>query len=280
MKIIKLALIALAIIGVVVGAYFLINVDTGGVEKPKFVNKAAKERMDQIDKLTNPKASNWSAGKYDDLENAIWQEYTQSNGKLISLEEATNLKDYLFSSSAKLAWDKADALFKLKSYPAGELKSVNDMTSFLMGQQKNYAKNTNLEKASGICSQWRTALSASSWRPGASYSRPLRAYSPGGGEAAIKRVEGLSYYKSHFRNNSELAGRLARIRSAANGGATEYYNSLERAIEQHYNSGTPSNARLESLLNDQNAFSALPGVPGSAVSRLQTYVNNYMSRIQ
>lgn len=279
MKIIKLFLIAVAIIGIVIGGYFIVNGDGSGADKPKFVNKAAKERMEQIDALCNTKENNWSVTKYENLAGAIWQEYTQSNGKLISLDEATNLKEYLFNASTKLAWDKADALFKQKSYPAAELKRVEEMTSFLSGCQKDFSPNTNLQKAAGICSQWRAALSASSWSPGAVYSRPLRPYNPGGGEGAIRRVEGLSYYKSHFRNNSELAARLSRIRSVSNGGVAEYYAALERAIEQHYNSGTPSNARLESLLNDQLSFSSLPNVPQSAVTKLENYINNYMSRI-
>lgn len=266
-KLIKLLILAAVLIGAVIGLMYIIAPDNGGDEMPDVSSPNAKEWQEQINKLCEK--GKWNAKGYNAIETGIHTDRVTSNGELISLDEENALQKYLFTASCNCLNKQVNELFKQTSYPVGNVKSSEDMLTFLNGKLENFGSNSNLTEASNIISEYHQLMGSLSFSGSASYSHPLRAFNAMSADAAQGRIKSLKYYSSHFSKNPTIKSQVSNLAANRAKAESDYYMNLEKAVENHYKSSQD----LGVLLDDQIRFDQI-STNSSAKSRLNSFVNN------
>lgn len=266
-KLIKLLLLAVVLVGAVVGLMYIIAPSNGGNEVPDLTSAQANEWKEQIDKLCEK--GNWNAKGYNAIETGIHTDRVTSNGELISLDEENALQKYLFTASCNSLNKQVSELFKQSSYPAASIKSSEDMLTFLNGKLGNFGSNSNLSEASNIVSEYHQLMGSLSFSGSASYSHPLRAFNAMSADAAQNRIKSLKYFNSHFSKNPTIKNQVSNLAANRAKAESDYYMNLEKAVENHYKSSQD----LGVLLDDQIQFDQI-STNSSAKSRLNSFVNN------
>lgn len=266
MKILKLALIALVIVGAIVG---LAYINSGGdtAAEPEFTSAQAKIWKEKIKALCQE--GKWTAGGYNKIETGIHTDRVASKGSLITIDEELALHRYLFASSCCYLKNGTDKLFKQNSYPQGTVDHYEAALSTLRGKSASQGNNSNLTDASNLFAAYHQLLNMlKSNTIKASYSHPLRAFSGDDSDQRKARIKNSTYYKSHFSNNPSLRAKVENL-GKGNNSESEYYDRLERLVEQHYRQTND----IETLLEDQIRFDEI-STNQSAKSRLNSFVNN------
>lgn len=268
MKIIKLLLIALVLVGGISGIVYLNSIETL-VDEPTYDSAQASEWKNKIKALCQDNA--WTASGYANIESGIHTDRVTSGGDLITIDEENSLKAFLFASSCNFLKEGTDKLFKQSTYPTDKINKLEKMLSFLRTKVPDYGANSNLTEASNLFSAYRQVLGMLSFGATASYSRPLRAYSGGSADGRKAKIQGLPYYKSHFCKNPSIRSRVEGIDAAMREAEKKYYAELERLIERHY-SNLPG--RITELLEDQDRFNYI-STNDDAKNKLELFARNY-----
>ena len=113
MKAIKLLLIAIVLVGAVVGL-LCINSGTDEIQEPEFTSEQANDWKAKINELC--KDDNWSVSGYEKIETGIQTDNAISDGELINDDEERTLLKYLFALSCSSLFENADVHFKQASY--------------------------------------------------------------------------------------------------------------------------------------------------------------------
>lgn len=266
MKIFKLLIIALLLIGGISGIVYINSIEEHDSE-PEYSNPQANEWKNRIKNLCKDDA--WSISGYSSIESGIHTDRVTSKGDLITTDEENSLQAYLFASSCNYIKESADKLFKENSYPTDKLSKLESGLDMLRGKVSEFDANSNLTEASNMFNAYRQVMGMLSFGATASYSRPLKAYSGGSADGRKTKIQEIPYYKSHFSNNSSIRSKVESIDSDMKRAEEQYYSNLEQLVEKHYK----STGRIEELLEDQMRFEDI-STNSSANSRLKNFVNN------
>lgn len=266
MKIIKLLLLALVLIGGISGIVYL-NSQTPTIEEPEYGNPQANEWKNKIKTLCKENA--WTVSGYTSIESGIHTDRVTSKGELITIDEENSLQAFLFASSCNYLKESADKLFKQNSYPTDKLNKLESALELLRSKVPEFDANSNLTEASNMFNAYHQVMGMLSFGATASYSRPLKAYSGGSADGRKAKIQGLPYYKSHFSNNSSIRAKVERIDADMKRAEEQYYSNLEQLVEKHYK----STGRIEELLEDQIRFDEI-STNSSAKSKLKNFINN------
>ena len=266
MKLIKLLLIALVLIGSISGIVYL-NSQTPTIDEPEYGNPQANEWKNKINAVCEEAA--WSVSGYTSIESGIHTDRVTSKGELITTDEENSLQAFLFASSCNYLKESADKLFKQSSYPTDKLNKLEGALEFLRGKVSEFDANSNLTEASNMFNAYHQVMGMLSFGATASYSRPLKAYSGGSADGRKARIQGIPYYKSHFSNNSSIRSKVESIDADMKRAEEQYYSNLEQLVEKHYK----STGRIEELLEDQMRVDEI-STNSSAKSKLKNFVNN------
>ena len=266
MKLIKLLLLALVLIGSISGIVYL-NSQAPTIKGPEYKNPQANEWKNKIIALCKEDA--WSVSGYTSIESGIHTDRVTSKGELITTDEENSLQAFLFASSCNYLKESADKLFKQSSYPTDKLNKLEGALELLRRKVSEFDANSNLTEASNMFNAYHQVMGMLSFGATASYSRPLKAYSGGSADGRKARIQGIPYYKSHFSNNSSIRSKVESIDADMKRAEEQYYSNLEQLVEKHYK----STGRIEELLEDQIRFEEI-STNSSAKSKLKNFVNN------
>ena len=266
MKIIKLLLIAIVLIGGISGIVYINSIEPP-IDEPEYGNPQANEWKNKIKALCKEEA--WSVSGYTSIESGIHTDRVTSKGELITTDEENSLQAFLFASSCNYLKESADKLFKQSSYPTDKLNKLEGVLGFLRGKASEFDANSNLTEASNMFNAYHQVMRMLSFGAKASYSRPLKAYSGGSADGRKAKIQGIPYYKSHFSNNSSIRSKVESIDTDMKRAEEQYYSNLEQLVEKHYK----STGRIEELLEDQIRFDEI-STNTSAKSKLKNFVNN------
>lgn len=267
-KIFKLIILAAVLVGAVVGLMFIIDPGKKEDSGPIVQSAEAKEWKEKINALCQD--GKWSVQGYNSISTGIHTDWKTSQGELISKDEENTLRKYLYTASCNCLNKEVNQLFKQSTYPAGKLKSVEDMDSFLNSQSSEFGSDSNLSEASRIISEYHQLLGSLSFNgTAASYSHPLRAFNATSADAVQSRIKSLKYYSSHFSKNPSVRSKVDNLSSDRARAESDYYMNLEKAIENHYR----STRDLGVLLDDQIRFEQI-STNDNAKTRLNSFVNN------
>lgn len=266
MKAIKLLLIAIILVGAVVGLLY-INSGTSEIQEPEFTSEQANEWKEKINQLC--KDGNWSVSGYENIETGIHTDNVTSDGELINDDEERTLLKYLFALSCSSLFENADMHFKQKTYSDKSIEKFETANGFLSEAVDKFGTNSNLTELSKILSEYAQLKRSLGFSSNASYSRPLKEFSAPSTDALKSRITGLKYYKSHFSNNTSINTKVNNLASDRNRAEQKYYENLELLVEKNYK----SSSRIEELLGDQIRFNEI-STNSSAIEKLTLFVNN------
>lgn len=262
MKYIKLLLVAVVLIGIIVGLIWWQN-KPELVQEPDLSSVTAKEIKEQIKSLCTE--GKWATQGYSKIESRIHMDSVNCN---IEMQEANTLRMYLYSSSCLYVKESVDQFFKQDSYPADKIKFYETALDFLCCKIPEQGKNSNLSDASSIISAYHHLLSSLSLGMSVTYTRPLKPYSGSTGSRKAN-IQGMPYYKTHFSNNSSIRSKVEKMDADMKDAESKYYDSLERLVEKHYK----VTGSIEDLLEDQIRFDEI-STNSAAKTRLNNFVNN------
>lgn len=264
MKAIKLLLIAILLVGIVVG---LINIPgVIKIQEPEFTSEQANSWKEQINQLC--KDDNWSVTGYERIETGIQTDNATSD-ELINDDEERALMKYLFALSCSSMFERADKHFMQPSYSEPTIEKFEAANAFLSDEVDNFEDNSNLTKLSNILSEYAKLKRSLSFSSRAKYTKPFKEFSAPSAEVLKKRIADLKYYKSHFSKNTSFQTKVNHLVADRERAEKEYYEHLELLIEQNYE----SSGRIEELLDDQMRFSEI-STNQSAIDKLTTFLHN------
>ena len=266
MKVIKLLLIAIVLIGGVIAIVYF-NGKGSSVTEPEYGNPQANEWKNKIKELC--KEDVWTADGYSSIESGMHTDRVTSKGELITLDEENSLQAYLFASSCNYLKESADKLFKQSSYPDSKLGALESALELLEGKVSDFGPNSNLTEASNMFEAYRQLMKLLAVGSAAAYSHPLKAYSGGSADGRREKIQKLPYYHSHFSNNESIRSRVETIEADLRRAEAKYYSELEKKVEEHYK----KTRCIEELLEDQIRFKEIC-TNSSASSDLDDFVNN------
>lgn len=229
-KYIKLALLALALVGVVVGIFLIPREEP--LPEPEFASYEANNWKEKIDEFCQD--GKWSVEGYEAIEEGIHYDNELSKGELISNEEERILENYLYSMSANYLWKAADEHFKLSSYVDSKVRTFIAAKTLMDKKSKMFDKNGNHKDFSDIVSAYRYIISSLSFETKPKYSNPLPEFSKETPDKVKHSIVGARFYKSHFSKNSMIKNKLDSFISDWNKAEQEFYKNLELAIEKQY----------------------------------------------
>lgn len=266
MKAIKLLLIAIILVGAVIGLLY-INSGTDEIQEPEFTSEQANEWKDKINELC--KDDNWSVSGYESIETGIHTDNVTSDGELINDDEERTLLKYLFALSCSSLFENADVYFKQKTYSEKSIEKFDKASDFLSDAVEKFGTNSNLTKFSKILSEYVQLKRSLGFSSNAKYSKPLKEFSAPSADALKSRITGLEYYKSHFSNNTSINSKVNNLASDRNRAEQKYYENLELLVEKNYK----KSGRIEELLDDQIRFNEI-STNSTAIDKLTSFVNN------
>ena len=262
-KYIKLALLALILVGVVIGIFLIPREEP--IPDPDFTSYEANSWKEKIDELCQD--DKWSPEGYEAIETGIHYDNQLSDGELISDEEERILENYLYSMSVSYLWKAADEHFKLTSYEDSKVRTFIEAKTLMDKKAKQFDKNGNQKDFSDIVSAYKYIIGSMSFNTKPDYSNPLPEFSKETPEKIKNNITGSRFYKSHFSKNSMIKKKLDSFISEWNKAEQEFYKNLELAIEKQY---PEFNA---ALLDDQIRFIEI-SKNDDAVQRLEKYVRS------
>ena len=266
MKAIKLLLIAIVLVGAVIGLLY-INSGPDEIQEPEFTSEQANEWKEKINELC--KDDNWSISGYEEIETGIHTDNAISDGELINDDEERTLLKYLFALSCSSLFENADAHFKQKTYSEKSIEKFEKANEFLSDAVDRFGTNSNLKELSKILSDYSTLKRSLGFSSNAKYSKPLKEFSAPSADALKDHITKLKYYKSHFSNNTSINSKVNNLASDRNRAEQKYYENLELLVEKNYK----ASGRIEELLDDQIRFNEV-STNSSAIEKLTTFVNN------
>lgn len=263
-KYIKLALLALVLVGVVVGIFLIPREEP--LPEPEFTSYEANSWKEKIDEFCQD--GKWSVEGYEAIEAGIHYDNELSDGELISDEEERILENYLYSMTVSYLWKAADEHFKLSSYQDSKVRTFIEAKTLMDTKSRQFAKNGNQKDFSDIVSAYRYIMGAISFDTKPKYSNPLPEFSKEAPDKVKNSIVGARFYKSHFSKNSMIKNKLDSFISDWNKAEQEFYKNLELAIEQQYPEFDIA------LLDDQIRFLEI-SKNEDAVQRLEKYVISF-----
>lgn len=266
MKAIKLLLLAIVLVGAVIGLLY-INSDSDKIKEPEFTSAQANEWKEKINELC--KDENWSTSGYSRIETGIHTDNVVSDGDLINDEEERTLNKYLFSCASSYLLESADKHFKQESYSDEKIENYESAIRFMKEAVRRFGANSNLTEVTNMILSYNQIKRSLGFNSNAVYSRPLKSFSCSSVVVIQNKIRGMKYYKSHFCNNSSIKSRVNNLAADRDRAEQKYYDNLVLEIEKNYK----STGRIEELLDDQIHFNEI-STNNSAIVRLTNFVNN------
>lgn len=266
MKTIKLLLVAIVLLGAIVG---LLMVDFGKDElsEPELTSIQANEWKTKINDLC--KDGKWTVSGYEQIETGIHTDNTMSDGELINDEEERTLLKYLFALSCSSLYEEADKHFKQTTYSAKNIENYMAAKEFLSEKVDRFGKNSNLTDLSALVSEYNSLRRSLGFSSHAVYTRPLKKFSVPSIEALMSRINGFKHYKSHFSKNTEIQAKVNGLASNRAQAERQYYLNLELLVEKNYK----STGNYPELLEDHMQFEEI-STNSDATKKLTTFLSN------
>ncbi len=266
MKLIKLLLIAVVIIGSIVGLTYYLNPDPDPDSNPDFSSEQANKWKQKIDNLC--KEENWSKPEYEKISSGIRTD-NATDENLLSRDEAKSLQKYLYATSCSYVRKGADHLFQQNLYPADKVAHYENTANFLRSRIPEMGSNSNLVVTLNLYAAYHQLLALLSCETKrAVWSHPLRPFGGNSATSRKSRIIGMSYYKSYFSKNSSIRNKVSRLNSDNDNEERHYYMDLELCIERHYESTKDVNT----LLEDEMRFMQISTNP-EAIHKLKRFVD-------
>ena len=266
MKAIKLLLIAIVLVGSVVGL-LLIKPSGKQIEEPEFVSERANEWKEKINKLCTD--DNWSVDEYESIASGIHTDNVVSKGELINNEEESTLLKYLFAKSCSSLFENTDTHFKQKSYSDKHIEKMETAYSFLSKAEEEFSTNSNLSDVTKMLTEYKRLKRMLGFSSKAVYSKPFKAFSAPSATEIKNSIYKMTYYKSHFSNNASISEKISSLAKNRKDAEEKYYENLERLIEENYNLYND----LTILLDDQMSFLEI-STNSSTIEKLNSFVNS------
>lgn len=266
MKIIKLLLAFVIILGGVVGAFWLIGGSTGsGLDEPS--NDTYQTYRKQFENDWKDKGD-WS----DSLFSAHCDMVRQ-----LSLEyNVAPLKDLNTTTAVEVVYDRIFKEWASESCRKSVIENYIKALGKIQVEDENAKSNPNVQKISSVNGTYKTALSlahkgigltpgfdGSSWRSFSSYSSSIL--------SEKNSMQGNDNYKQYLANIKEIKDGLNAIPSKLENAKTRFYNDLANEIVSHYRSieqSARTRGQLNELRNARNKFNN--EAPSS-----NNYLNNF-----
>lgn len=263
MKIIKLLLLAVVVLGGIAGIVYISGNNDGTVSVSSVKSVIGEKWKNKINDLC--KENTWTSTGYQIIETGMQLDSNQNN---LDMSEHAALKKYLFAKSCESIKDGTDKLFQQSNYPSGRLSYFENAISFLNSHKND--PNSNLGTASSLFAAYHQIMkSFGGNNVTASYSRPLRAYSGSSASGRKQRIVSMPYYKTHFSKNASIRSKVERMGNDSQQSEQTYYANLERCIEAHYR----SSGDITILLEDQMRFNEI-STNFSAKERLRQFIES------
>lgn len=267
MKIVKLLLLAIVLVGGIVALLWLKPEPKKGVEGPEVGSPQAKMWKGKIEELCQE--GKWTVAGYKGIEGGIHSDRVNSDGELIRITEEQALVKYLFALSSSSLWENADKHFQQSAYSEKKIDGYREALEFLNGKVGEFGANSNLTNVSGLLSGYDRLKKGFGFSGKATYSRPLKAFPSASVSSLENRIKGMKYWKSHYSHNTSLRKRLDNLEKDRKRAEREYYENLERLVEENYQ----SMPRIEVLLADQIRFNEI-STNEEAKEKLDEFVKN------
>jgi hypothetical protein len=249
MKIVKLALIFVAIIGVIVGIFFI---DDGG-------------NIDPIDPIIDPRLKELNA----EIENG-WKERTDWDEEFFIKEHkkidvlsrdfsVTTLRNYHTSQAVAIVhkkifehWSSAQCRKNNVDVYRNALTTIcktdndannNPMTGEIVSVYNVYSNALVLATSNFVP---KSGFNGSTWKSYDSYKRDQR--------DAINRVLNNSHYRSSLANITAIRNGLNGAEGRMASGRTKYYENLANEIITYYTAKERTEANLQALRTVRNKF--------------------------
>lgn len=231
MKYLKITLIVAILAAVILATIILPGLKGEKIKAPSFSNPIANQWKEKINNLCNGK--NWVDSTYISIETGVQTDYKMEN---LSYDEKSALTDYLFAFSCLYLDTTADNLFKKSSYPDSDVQRCRSALTLLLAKQTAEQRNSHLSKANALISTYSRIMSLINPSRQARYVKPFEAFPEIDAARSKAEIQSMQYYKSHFSNNPTITSAVNSLERIVRDAETQYYNDLERLIEQHYNS--------------------------------------------
>lgn len=274
MKLVKLFIIAIALIGAIFGITRLIPDDTDdAVVEPEFGSAQARSWKEKIKEMCV--VGKWNSQDYSDITSGL--KFDCKNSQLITNQELISLDGYLFALSCLCIKDGADAFFKKSEYENDSLNYYKDASAFLKEQSVMYDKNANLDIITGLVSSYNVIMGALSFNTSARYA-DLDVYRGGKNpfgitcDKRIQIIENTNYYSSHFSRNSTISNMKNSLESRYAEAYRTYCVNLADAIIKHYED---TKGKSSDLLNDQMPFDEIAADCRTAREKLFSFIKSY-----
>lgn len=267
MKIVKLLLLAIVLVGGIVALLWLKPEPGKKGEGPEVGSPQAKMWKGKIKELCQE--GKWGVDGYKWIEGGIHSDRVNSDGELIRITEEQALVKYLFALSCSYLWESADKHFQQTSYSEKKIKEYRAALEFLNGKVGEFGANSNLTNVSDLLAGYDRLKGGFGFSSKATYTRPLKAFPSASASSQESRIRGMKYWKSHFSHNTSLRKRLDNLEEDRRRAEREYYENLERLVEENYR----SMSRIEVLLTDQIRFNEI-STNEQAKKKLDEFVRN------
>ena len=187
MKIIKLLLLGIVLLGGIAGIVYISGNDDETVSVSSVKSVIGEKWKNKINDLCKENA--WTSTGYQTIETGMQLDANQNN---LDMSEHAALKKYLFAKSCESIKDGTDKLFQQSNYPSGRLSYFENAISFLNSHKND--PNSNLGTASSLFAAYHQIMkSFGGNNVTASYSRPLRAYSGSSASGRKQRILSMLY---------------------------------------------------------------------------------------
>lgn len=248
MKILKLAILVIVVLGIVIGAFFLTSSSVDIPDK-KVVSMAAQKRSEQISKDFS-EATGWNQEYYERQANEIDQDEAS---KLISETDRKLLHEQLDNAATNRLYALMTEEFAKTDCSATTIGQLHEGVVFLKQRATADKRLATLEQCYRTYQEIRsyigrnvsfaTGFNGSSWKSLSDHRSTVT--------NKVSGYRNSSVYKQYLSNIAELKSGLSGMEAKANKAAAGYYSRLANEIYEYYYSSPESgsdNSQFSSVL--------------------------------
>lgn len=273
MKAIKLVIVFIAILGGVLGAFYLFT-NTGGSTLPPPPNTTYQTFREQFEKDWE-QAGDWNEQLFMSHWDLVQQLSTQY--------ETATLNDLNTKTATEVVYKKILDEWNSPSCAKKTVEKYNNAIKVIESKDNNAKTDPNVIKIKDVYATYTSAYSLAHQGIGLTPhfdGCKWNSYSDYSSSMADKRSSmlGNSNYKEYLSNIVDIKNGLNAIPEKLSNGRTRFYNELANSIISYF-SQTTSSERIRSELNDlRNAISKYK-VEYSSNSRLSSFERDYANDV-
>lgn len=270
MKIVKLLLVFVLILGGVVGAFYLIGGGTtSGLEEPSDDTYQTYRKQFENDWKNKGDWSDSLFSAHCDIVRMLSVEYN-----------VAPLKDLNTTTAVEIVYDKIFKEWKSVSCRKTVVENYIKALDKIQNEDENAKSNPNVQKIISVNNTYKKALAlahkriglspgfdGSSWRSFSSYSNSIL--------SEKESMQDNENYKQYLANINDIKNGLNAIPSKLNNAKSRFYNELANEIVNHYRSIEQS-SRTRSQLNEmRDARNKFNNEAPSSNSYLNNFCNTF-----